>query len=915
MGTGKTGTGQPDTGAAGWKTEVKAGLKAHRGRLLVCALIGILLLAFLIGHQSVFEEPWGTNINLSGDYGTIPLQEGHELSQNFQAEGQHLDQLFLWIEGASSSNGTLLVRLDDGNGTLVTQSVSMADYAEDVAKVWVSMDQDLKKGKSYTVTLNYERTAAAGDGSSGQAGQSTDASQDGTLYFRSSGSAAVETAAVGDSGTLEDGITVVFDYERMNTRAFARAIFLVLVLVALLAVPTSFMLGILRKIGGDGHGVCGTLTKPFLAEENRQKLSMLASAAFLFLGPVFTYWLVEFAGENWGNVSRSYGLYNIIWYFLFYVAIYVVTDRAAWAAAIVNPVFLALAAANYFVLQFRGKPMLPWELKAAKTAATVVGGYELHWTQHLLTGVLAAAIFIALAFRLCSGSHRRNRRYSVSQMASSATNGAGAQADGQSQVDSRTNWWEKLVYLQGLRFRIFKDALLVLVGFAFVMIFYESGFQARHGIGTDQWDISGTYADQGFLLSSMSYLGLKNVQAPDGYSLKAVQRIRESIDQSTASMDGTATAKTVPQNIIMIMNESLTDYSVFDNFSPSEDVLPFIHSLQENTIKGYLQTPVFGGGTCNTEYESLTGNSLTFLPGGVMPYQMYVTPDTISLNKILQGQGYTGYAMHPFPASNWNREEVFKDMGFAQFLSEPDFAGEEMIREMCSDAGDYDRMIRLYEEKKGSPLFLFNVTLQNHGGYTDEGYEATIHVPTSGRPAGGEYPQAEQYLSLAHASDQAFEQLVNYFSQVEEPTMIVMYGDHQPKLEDGFYEYLTGKPASAWTQEETMQLYETPYVIWTNYLLDTNVQVPERMSANYLSSWMLKLAGLTLPEYNRYLLQLCRDVPVVTPKGCLDAQGNYFRAEDAGRYSPLLQEYGYLIYNNLFDADHRLQSFWGEETP
>ena len=544
---GRTGTRQTGTGATGWKTEVKAELKAHRGRLIVCALIGILLLAFLISHKNVFEEPWGTNINLAADYGTIPLQEGHELSQSFRSEGQHLDQLFLWIEGAASADGT-----------------------------------------------------------------------------------------------LEDGITVVFDYERMNIRAFARAIFLVLVLVGLLAVPASFIQGILRKIGVGGHGACGTLTEPFLVEENRQKLSMLASAAVLFLGPVFTYWLVEYAGGNWENVSKSYGFYNIIWYFLFYAAIYVVTDRAAWAAAIVNLVFLALAAANYFVLQFRGKPVLPWELKAAKTAATVAGGYDLQWTQQLLTGVLAAAVFIVLAFRLCSSAHRRQL---------SATTG------------------------QAFRFRIFKDALLVLIGFGFVMIFYESGFQARRGIGTDQWDISGNYANQGFLLSSMSYLGLKNVQAPDGYSQKSVQRIRDSIDQSTASMDGTSTVKTVPQNIIMIMNESLTDYSVFNNFAPSEDVLTFIHSLQENTIKGYLQTPVFGGGTCNTEYESLTGNSLTFLPGGVMPYQMYVTPDTISLNKILQGQGYTGYAMHPFPASNWNREEVFQDMGFAQFLSEPDFAG------------------------------------------------------------------------------------------------------------------------------------------------------------------------------------------------------------------------------------------------
>ena len=288
---GRTGTRQTDTGATGWKAEVKAELKAHRGRLIVCALIGILLLAFLISHKNVFEEPWGTNINLAADYGTIPLQEGHELSQSFRSEGQHLDQLFLWIEGAAS----------------------------------------------------------AGDPGEAQ----------GVIYFRSSGSAALEMPAVGDGGTLEDGITVVFDYERMNKRAFARAIFLVLVLVVLLAVPASFVLGILRKISGDGHGTCGTLAEQSLVEENRQKLSMLASAAVLFLGPVFTYWLVEYAGGNWGNVSKSYGLYNILWYFLFYAAIYVVTDRAAWAAAIVNPVFLALAAANYFVLQFRGKPVLP----------------------------------------------------------------------------------------------------------------------------------------------------------------------------------------------------------------------------------------------------------------------------------------------------------------------------------------------------------------------------------------------------------------------------------------------------------------------------------------------------------------------------------------------------------------------------
>lgn len=99
---GRTGTRQTGTGATGWKTEVKAELKAHRGRLIVCALIGILLLAFLISHKNVFEEPWGTNINLAADYGTIPLQEGHELSQSFQSEGS------IWISCFSGSKGRRL---------------------------------------------------------------------------------------------------------------------------------------------------------------------------------------------------------------------------------------------------------------------------------------------------------------------------------------------------------------------------------------------------------------------------------------------------------------------------------------------------------------------------------------------------------------------------------------------------------------------------------------------------------------------------------------------------------------------------------------------------------------------------------------------------------------------------------------
>ena len=72
-------------------------------------------------------------------------------------------------------------------------------------------------------------------------------------------------------------------------------------------------------------------------------------------------------------------------------------------------------------------------------------------------------------------------------------------------------------------------------------------------------------------------------------------------------------------NVIVIMNESLSDYSLFGE-TPFDDPLPNIHSYKDNFFYGKLAVSVFGGGTCNTEYEFLTGNALAFLPEGATPY-------------------------------------------------------------------------------------------------------------------------------------------------------------------------------------------------------------------------------------------------------------------------------------------------------
>lgn len=135
------------------------------------------------------------------------------------------------------------------------------------------------------------------------------------------------------------------------------------------------------------------------------------------------------------------------------------------------------------------------------------------------------------------------------------------------------------------------------------------------------------------------------------------------------------------------------------------------------------------------------------------------------------------------------------------------------------------------------------------------------------------YPTAEMYLSLAKESDTAFAKLLKYFEKVEEPTMIVMFGDHWPNLDLGFFNELFGKDFGTLDLFERQRSYRTPYVIRTNYPSESKV---EDMSANYFGSYILETAGLQLTTYNKLLQQLKEQIPIIGNGAFCDASGNWY---------------------------------------
>ena len=110
---------------------------------------------------------------------------------------------------------------------------------------------------------------------------------------------------------------------------------------------------------------------------------------------------------------------------------------------------------------------------------------------------------------------------------------------------------------------------------------------------------------------------------------------------------------------------------------------------------------------------------MALLPANSIAYQFNVKPGTYSMVSTLKDQGYYSVAMHPYPGENWNRVECYQNMGFDAFLDQEFYEGSEELRNYISDEADYQKLIQVVEAKENpeDKLFIFNVTMQNHGGY------------------------------------------------------------------------------------------------------------------------------------------------------------------------------------------------------
>ncbi len=511
--------------------------------------------------------------------------------------------------------------------------------------------------------------------------------------------------------------------------------------------------------------------------------------------------------------------------------------------------------ANHFTILYRGSAISPVDLFAIRSAAAVVSHYSFSFDMPLM---IAIAVFVRIAVFAV-----RYRSTMPKGKAFAALRGIGAAAGLGALVFSCTHfssdWNGMYIYMK------------------------EYTESARRN---------------GMIYNFVQARPTLRVKRPEGYSPDEVRKMSEKY------VDGRR-EETQRPDVVMVMMETWSDFSDFTNTSfMSRDPQEYLHMVRNdddpNTLTGHTVVPVYGSGTCNTEFEAVTGFSMRNFDANSYPYLQYVTRGTPSMASYLSALGYHTTALHPGIAETWNRKSVYPWLGFENSRFDSDFINKGQIHELISDRSCFDEILScLPADGSGAdPQFIFTVTISNHGGYRKN---PDFDIISSSGKDQTIYLENDVYSSLLRYTSDDLEYFIGELSKRERPTIVIFWGDHLPALNS---EYLDVIHFESIVGMDPLTKYTTPYMVWSNFDIDQS-EIPQTMSSNYLGVAVLKMSGLPVNGWYRFLEHAMKTAPVYSVQGDVFRDG--VNTEDRDE---LLREYEYIQYAAMKDRDSLAEGFF-----
>lgn len=536
---------------------------------------------------------------------------------------------------------------------------------------------------------------------------------------------------------------------------------------------------------------------------------------------------------------------NYIPIFIFMAIVYLISNKLWLSTTITSLLFIGLSIANKYKLTYRDDPMKFIELRLIKEAFIMVGEYSIRPDLKIIGIIIFFALLIFLVKKFFDFKLESKKLRLIS-----------------------------LIVIILITLILFNPVYLNPTTYAKV------GNKEKINI----WIDSEQFKSKGFIYPFIySIKDIKDIK-PEGYNA----------NKAAAALDEYE-YKHIPEgekiNIIAIMLEAFNDFSEFEGAEIDPSVYENFHKLQEESIHGKLVTKIFGGDTIKTEREFLTG---------FYNHPKYYKK-TNSFVWYLKEQGYRTEGMHPITGSFYNRRNVNEYLGF-DYFEHLDNRYNEIPVDFLRDIDFFDFIIEGYEKtkSKGEPYFNFSVTYQNHGPYPSFSMTDDEYIKWDPSYDEESYNIVNNYLMGINQTDKALAKLFDYFRNEDQPTVILIFGDHNPWLGAGDSGYaIMDINLDLSTVEGYENYYQTPYLIWGNQraksaLNKDLVGEGNTISPNYLMEELFHHLGWEGNQYMQYISNMKEKIPVLHPV--------YFKED--GEYTGTLSPVGEEMFKEFINVEY-----------
>lgn len=513
-----------------------------------------------------------------------------------------------------------------------------------------------------------------------------------------------------------------------------------------------------------------------------------------------------------------------------------------FGSALVGLIAGAMSLINRVKLTVRGEPFVPRDISLIKEAADAAGSYDmsLPWFQ-IGCLVVMTAVFIVLGvlLPLKKGEDAPKRR--------------------------------------GVLVRVIGFVLCLAVLVGAVGLVYSSDDLYNSFETTEPYDLSSVNNELGFVYYFCYHFSTYKIEKPEGFDREEAASWETGYESAPDAAD---------VNVVFVMNEAFSDILNEDVFvfPEGENPMEVYNTLAEgeNAWAGHIVVPYFAGGTADTEFDVTSGMQTNLLNPAAPSLTAFrtVNRDLDSIFRVFGADGYTSCFMHPGQSWFYNRENVYDWFGADESFFVEDFDAEYK-GSWVTDESVLQELVSRFEEKSagGGLDFTYAVTIQNHMSYTAEKYGDYVcpEVETTAELSPEIQTAVNVYAEGIRDANALLEDLTEFYSEQDEPVLLVFFGDHLPYLGDNRQGYAElGLPAANVAGgEDPFAAYTAPFLIWCNdaaaEALDFETAIESldlpndgRISACYLGAAVLELTGRgEVSPWFAFLNEMRRELPVL----------------------------------------------------